>query len=127
MSLAFAPASARQGAPPNRATVQKLLDENSQLIQAIVENQNSGRLQDCLQLQEKLHRNLVYLASIADAGQSLLAELQATPGSSSMSAAGIDAQGRRNAGGSSGGEPKKTSSAFRLLAFPSQNVMGPLL
>lgn len=39
MSLALAPQTVKQGAPEGTATIQKLLDENSQLIARIKELQ----------------------------------------------------------------------------------------
>ncbi|ONK80770.1 uncharacterized protein A4U43_C01F21540 [Asparagus officinalis] len=42
------------------------LDENKQLILAILENQNSGKADECAENQAKLQRNLMYLAAIAD-------------------------------------------------------------
>ena len=47
--------------------IQKYLDENQQLILAILENQNVGKLQECAQYQARLQQNLMYLAAIADA------------------------------------------------------------
>ncbi|CAL9067638.1 GRF1-interacting factor 3-like [Musa acuminata AAA Group] len=47
--------------------IQKYLDENKQLILAILENQNLGKLAECAQYQAQLQRNLLYLAAIADA------------------------------------------------------------
>mmetsp|Transcript_47173 Transcript_47173/g.75528 ORF Transcript_47173/g.75528 Transcript_47173/m.75528 type:complete len:95 (-) Transcript_47173:129-413(-) len=47
--------------------IQKYLDENQNLITAILESQNVGKLQDCMQYQAKLQHNLMYLAAIADA------------------------------------------------------------
>ncbi|NXX37702.1 S18L2 protein, partial [Tricholaema leucomelas] len=38
-----------------------------QLIRCIMEYQNKGRAADCVQYQHILHRNLIYLATIADA------------------------------------------------------------
>eukprot|EP01080_Neovahlkampfia_damariscottae_P011917 gene11917-5322_t len=46
--------------------IQKYLDENEQLIFAIIENQKLGRMKDCQQYQARLQQNLVYLASLAD-------------------------------------------------------------
>ncbi|VDK84863.1 unnamed protein product [Litomosoides sigmodontis] len=85
MSLTFA-GFAQVGARPDKATIQKMLDENGQLIKVIVRYQNMGRsvqacshlfrcavspahyqANDALQYQQLLHRNLVYLASLADA------------------------------------------------------------
>lgn len=47
--------------------IQKYLDENQQLILAILENQNVGKLAECAKYQTKLQENLMYLAAIADA------------------------------------------------------------
>ncbi|KAL6842094.1 hypothetical protein ACP4OV_028073 [Aristida adscensionis] len=47
--------------------IQKYLDENKQLILAILENQNLGKLAECAQYQAQLQKNLLYLAAIADA------------------------------------------------------------
>ncbi|KAH9322429.1 hypothetical protein KI387_017068, partial [Taxus chinensis] len=46
--------------------IQKYLDENKQLILAIMDNQNLGKLNECAQYQAKLQQNLMYLAAIAD-------------------------------------------------------------
>ncbi|ONK75160.1 uncharacterized protein A4U43_C03F13980 [Asparagus officinalis] len=56
--------------PPANITteqIQKYLDENKQLILAILDNQNMGRLAECAQYQAQLQKNLLYLAAIADA------------------------------------------------------------
>lgn len=66
MSLALA-GTAQFGARPDKATIQKMLDENGQLIRVIARYQNMGRANDALQYQQILHRNLIYLASLADA------------------------------------------------------------
>ncbi|KAK1288092.1 GRF1-interacting factor 1 [Acorus calamus] len=42
------------------------LDENKQLILAILDNQSSGKINECAENQAKLQRNLMYLAAIAD-------------------------------------------------------------
>nr|XP_020653572.1 SS18-like protein 2 [Pogona vitticeps] len=52
----------------------QLLEENDQLIRCIVEYQNKGRAAECMQHQHTLHRNLIYLATIADAAASLTTE-----------------------------------------------------
>ncbi|KAJ6818095.1 GRF1-interacting factor 2-like [Iris pallida] len=46
--------------------IQKYLDENKQLILAILDNQNLGKLSECAQYQAQLQKNLLYLAAIAD-------------------------------------------------------------
>jgi protein SSXT len=50
-----------------------MLDENNQLIQAIVDHQNKGKAQESIHYQNVLHRNLIYLASIADPSPNLQA------------------------------------------------------
>ncbi|CAD6186130.1 unnamed protein product [Caenorhabditis auriculariae] len=74
MSLAFVPSHMRGNPPDHQATVQKLLDENSRLIDVITEYQNQGRAEDAGKHQMLLHRNLVHLANLAD--QSLLPQLR---------------------------------------------------
>ncbi|XP_020587408.1 GRF1-interacting factor 2-like [Phalaenopsis equestris] len=58
-----------QISPGNITTeqIQKYLDENKQLILAILDNQNLGKLAECAQYQAQLQKNLLYLAAIADA------------------------------------------------------------
>uniref|UniRef100_F7BIF2 SS18 N-terminal domain-containing protein n=4 Tax=Metatheria TaxID=9263 RepID=F7BIF2_MONDO len=67
MSVAFVPERLRGKAEVNQETIQRLLEENDQLIRCIVEYQNKGRAAECTQYQHVLHRNLIYLATIADA------------------------------------------------------------
>lgn len=67
MSLAFAQRG--RGPPPNPQQIQKMLDENGHLINTIQDFQSKGKAQECMQYQQILHRNLVYLASIADSSQ----------------------------------------------------------
>lgn len=69
MSVAFAPRGNRP--PLSPAQIQKMLDENAHLIQTIQEYQSKGQLMECHQYQQMLHRNLVYLASVADANQNI--------------------------------------------------------
>lgn len=57
----------------------QLLDENAQLIQAIVDYQNKGKAVECVQYQQLLHKNLVYLASLADSSQNIQAMLPPPP------------------------------------------------
>lgn len=64
MSLAFAQKTNRPA--PNPAQIQKMLDENGHLIQTIQDYHSRGKAQDCIQFQQLLHRNLVYIASIVD-------------------------------------------------------------
>lgn len=56
------------GVPPqvNSAQIQKMLDENCGLIQTIQDFQSMGKAQECMSYHVALHRNLVYLAQLAD-------------------------------------------------------------
>ncbi|XP_026570233.1 SS18-like protein 2 [Pseudonaja textilis] len=74
MSVVFVPERLRGKAEVNQETLRRLLDENDQLIRCIVEYQNKGRATECLQHQHTLHRNLIYLATIADSSPSPNAE-----------------------------------------------------
>ena len=62
------PASA---APPSAVQIQKVLDENCILIQTIQELQDCGKVGECMSYQQTLHRNLVYLANLADQTQNI--------------------------------------------------------
>ncbi|CAI0397571.1 unnamed protein product [Linum tenue] len=56
--------------PPGNVTteqIQKYLDDNKQLIMAILEHQSVGKFAECSSLQNQLQQNLMYLAKIADA------------------------------------------------------------
>ncbi|KAF7469684.1 SS18-like protein 2 [Marmota monax] len=70
MSVAFVPDWMRGKAEVNQETIQQLLEENDQLIRCIVEHQNKGGANECVQYQHVLHRNLIYLATLADASPS---------------------------------------------------------
>merc|ERR1712080_361698 len=52
--------------PITQASVQKMLDENTQLIQTIIEFQSKGKARECAHYQQLLHRNLIFLATLAD-------------------------------------------------------------
>ncbi|XP_059211798.1 SS18-like protein 2 [Centropristis striata] len=67
MSIVFVPKKLRGKAKINQETIQRLLDENDQLVRCITEYMQKGRAVECVQYQQILHRNLVYLATIADA------------------------------------------------------------
>ncbi|XP_030269582.1 SS18-like protein 2 [Sparus aurata] len=66
MSIVFVPKKLRGTAKINQETIQRLLDENDQLVRCITEYMQKGRAVECVQYQQILHRNLVYLATIAD-------------------------------------------------------------
>lgn len=65
MSEVFAQPHQRASQTPNAETITKMLDENTQLVTAISEHFNKGRMLETLELQKQLHRNLVYLACLA--------------------------------------------------------------
>ncbi|XP_073710064.1 SS18-like protein 2 [Misgurnus anguillicaudatus] len=67
MSVVFVPKRQRGKAQINQETIQRLLDENDQLVRCITEYMQKGRATDCVQYQQILHRNIVYLGTIADA------------------------------------------------------------
>ncbi|XP_057522564.1 GRF1-interacting factor 2-like [Amaranthus tricolor] len=64
--------------------IQKYLDENKQLILAIMESQNLGKINECAQYQAQLQKNLMYLAAIADAQPPGPSQQQQMPVQSSM-------------------------------------------
>eukprot|EP00242_Pyramimonas_sp_CCMP2087_P009286 CAMPEP_0198212094 /NCGR_PEP_ID=MMETSP1445-20131203/25519_1 /TAXON_ID=36898 /ORGANISM="Pyramimonas sp., Strain CCMP2087" /LENGTH=139 /DNA_ID=CAMNT_0043886473 /DNA_START=209 /DNA_END=625 /DNA_ORIENTATION=+ len=64
--------------------IQKYLDENQQLILAILENQNLGKLNECVAYQGRLQQNLMYLAAIADAQRPASASPPVPPPASQM-------------------------------------------
>ncbi|XP_058143263.1 calcium-responsive transactivator [Dasypus novemcinctus] len=79
MSVAFASARPRGKGEVTQQTIQKMLDENHHLIQCILEYQSKGKTAECTQYQQILHRNLVYLATIADSNQNMQSLLPAPP------------------------------------------------
>ncbi|XP_017578392.1 protein SSXT isoform X1 [Pygocentrus nattereri] len=79
MSVAFAPHRQRAKGDITPAGIQKLLDENNQLIQCIMDFQSKGKTAECSHYQQMLHRNLVYLATIADSNQNMQSLLPAPP------------------------------------------------
>ncbi|KAM4842725.1 LOW QUALITY PROTEIN: calcium-responsive transactivator [Thomomys bottae] len=79
MSVAFASARPRGKGEVTQQTIQKMLDENHHLIQCILDHQSKGKTAECAQYQQLLHRNLVYLATIADSSQNMQSLLPAPP------------------------------------------------
>ncbi|KAJ7994923.1 hypothetical protein DPEC_G00254550 [Dallia pectoralis] len=71
MSVVFVPKRQRGKAQINQETIQRLLDENDQLVRCIMEYMQKGRAVECVQYQQILHRNIVYLGTIADASPNL--------------------------------------------------------
>ncbi|KAK2492812.1 hypothetical protein MC885_005307 [Smutsia gigantea] len=56
MSVAFVPDWLRGKAEVNQETIQRLLEENDQLICCILEYQNKGRANECVQYQHFSHK-----------------------------------------------------------------------
>ncbi|XP_039591537.1 calcium-responsive transactivator-like isoform X1 [Polypterus senegalus] len=79
MSVAFASSRPRSKGEVTQQTIQKMLDENHHLIQCIMDYQSKGKTAECTQYQQILHRNLVYLATIADSNQNMQSLLPAPP------------------------------------------------
>nr|XP_009932242.1 PREDICTED: LOW QUALITY PROTEIN: calcium-responsive transactivator [Opisthocomus hoazin] len=63
----------------DRISLMQMLDENHHLIQCIMDYQSKGKTAECTQYQQILHRNLVYLATIADSNQNMQSLLPAPP------------------------------------------------
>ncbi|KAL2088674.1 hypothetical protein ACEWY4_015573 [Coilia grayii] len=76
MSVVFVPKRQRGKAEIKQETIQRLLDENDQLVKCIAEYMQRGRATECVQYQQILHRNIVYLGTIADASPDLAANTQ---------------------------------------------------
>ncbi|KAG7482133.1 hypothetical protein JOB18_013857, partial [Solea senegalensis] len=72
----------------------RLLDENDQLIRCITEYMQKGRAVECVQYQQILHRNIVYLATIADASPDNMPAPAASYPTSSESSASMSAVNR---------------------------------
>lgn len=135
MSVAFA---ARGNRPPlSPAQIQKMLDENAHLIQTIQEYQAKGQLMECHQYQQILHRNLVYLASVADANQNIQNLLppppQIAPGNASQAppinspspnndVTGSNQQSYRPAGVST--TPTRPTQSYGQRPYPQNQYQG---
>eukprot|EP01088_Endostelium_zonatum_P002052 TRINITY_DN12484_c0_g1_i1.p1 TRINITY_DN12484_c0_g1~~TRINITY_DN12484_c0_g1_i1.p1 ORF type:complete len:238 (+),score=59.90 TRINITY_DN12484_c0_g1_i1:95-715(+) len=59
--------------PPAPLDIEQTLEENRLLVAAIVENQNLGKLQECVKYQAILHNNLLTILSVSENLPSLLA------------------------------------------------------
>ncbi|XP_043092802.1 calcium-responsive transactivator-like isoform X4 [Puntigrus tetrazona] len=79
MSVPFSAVRPRTKGEVTQQTIQKMLDENHHLIQCIMDYQSKGKTSECTQYQQILHRNLVYLATIADSNQNMQSLLPAPP------------------------------------------------
>ncbi|CAH8869077.1 unnamed protein product [Trichobilharzia szidati] len=57
----------RRDPPPIQpSSIQKMLDENVRLIHSLIAHQRMGATKEAAELERVLHRNLIYLATIAD-------------------------------------------------------------
>ncbi|KAF3832298.1 hypothetical protein NQZ68_033050 [Dissostichus eleginoides] len=93
MSIVFVPKKLRGKAKVNQETIQRLLDENDQLIRCITEYMQKGRAVECVQYQQILHRNIVYLATIADASPDNTPPPPTNSTSNETSMTSVDGQG----------------------------------
>ncbi|CAH8436027.1 unnamed protein product [Dicrocoelium dendriticum] len=58
--------STRRDVRLSPTTIQEMLDENVRLIHSLMAHQRCGAVREASELQQVLHRNLIYLATIAD-------------------------------------------------------------
>ncbi|KAF5906427.1 calcium-responsive transactivator isoform X1, partial [Clarias magur] len=100
-----------------------MLDENHYLIQCIMDYQSKGKTAECTQYQQILHRNLVYLATIADSNQNMQSLLPAPPNP------GLTVSGGGMGGSSAGGSLHTQSNLNDSMApsslMQSQMSNGP--
>ncbi|XP_067905137.1 protein SSXT-like isoform X1 [Heterodontus francisci] len=130
MSVVFVPQRLRGKCEINQATIQKLLDENNQLIQCIVDYQNNGKAAECTQYQQILHRNLIYLATIADSSQNVAsAQPVALNQPMAMGPGGMEPVGRAADSMGSGTPPPGPGNAHQMAgigtAFPQGQQVTP--
>ncbi|KAF7262559.1 hypothetical protein EG68_00175 [Paragonimus skrjabini miyazakii] len=60
------PVGFRRDVRLSTTSIQEMLDENVRLIHNLMAHQRSGAVKEASELQQVLHRNLIYLATIAD-------------------------------------------------------------
>ncbi|XP_072373879.1 protein SSXT-like isoform X2 [Scyliorhinus torazame] len=125
MSVVFVPQRLRGKCEINQATIQKLLDENNQLIQCIVEYQNNGKTAECTQYQQILHRNLIYLATIADSSQNVPSAQPVTLGQPmAMGPGGLEPVGRTIDSMGNGTPPPGSGNAHQMAGVGSPFPQG---
>uniref|UniRef100_A0A0B6ZDW1 SS18 N-terminal domain-containing protein n=1 Tax=Arion vulgaris TaxID=1028688 RepID=A0A0B6ZDW1_9EUPU len=104
MSLIFVPPNQKptSNVPDIHETIEKMLEENAQLLHTINEYQMRGKMTECVEYQKVLHRNIVYLAKLADSNINTSLPLQ-TPECQLVGSSGpidlmsnIDPQGQGN-------------------------------
>ncbi|XP_026800743.1 calcium-responsive transactivator isoform X2 [Pangasianodon hypophthalmus] len=123
MSVTFSSTRPRGKGEVTQQTIQKMLDENHYLIQCIMDYQSKGKTAECTQYQQILHRNLVYLATIADSNQNMQSLLPAPPNPGmSMGGGGM---GGSSAGGSLHSQSNLNDSMAPSSLMQSQMSNGP--
>lgn len=65
MSVVHIP-EAQKNLSPEQATVHNMLTQNGQLIETIAQYQRMGRMEEATKYHDLLHKNLMYLAKLAD-------------------------------------------------------------
>ncbi|QDZ18199.1 hypothetical protein HOP50_01g07020 [Chloropicon primus] len=64
--------------------IQTALEDNAKLLKVVMEKQNMGRWQDCEEYQRILHKNLSYLAALADHQNKVYPQQKAVRGGSNQ-------------------------------------------
>lgn len=105
------------GEPYYSSSIQRMLDENNHLIQCILDYQSKGKTSECSQYQQMLHRNLVYLATLADSSQNSQSLLPTLPNQSLGMGAG---------GGLPPGGAPHSQSLPPEPAPPPPHMQGPM-
>uniref|UniRef100_A0A8C6UZ05 SS18L1 subunit of BAF chromatin remodeling complex n=1 Tax=Neogobius melanostomus TaxID=47308 RepID=A0A8C6UZ05_9GOBI len=122
MSVAFSSSRPRTKGEVTPQTIQKMLDDNNHLIQCIMDYQSKGKTTECTQYQQILHRNLVYLATIADSNQNMQSLLPAPPSHNmGMGQSGGHSSGNINDNMTSGQPP----TSMMQSTGPSHTLMQP--
>ena len=88
--------------------IAEYLDENNKLLEAIVQNQNAGRLHECIQYQLQLQQNLIYLATLADKDPRLRPLLLSAPDDAAALRAG---PGVEHAAAAPGGDERASAGS----------------
>ncbi|CAH8585138.1 unnamed protein product [Schistosoma turkestanicum] len=65
-TMSMQPGQLRREQPIQPSSIQKMLDENVRLIHSLMAHQRVGAVKEAAELERVLHRNLIYLATIAD-------------------------------------------------------------
>ncbi|VDP48078.1 unnamed protein product [Schistosoma mattheei] len=65
-TISMQPGQLRREQPIQPSSIQKMLDENVRLIHSLMAHQRVGAVKEAVELERVLHRNLIYLATIAD-------------------------------------------------------------